>query len=234
MIFYSLNKLIFTNLLLFVIINMFYMDNKKAYQIFTNIRKLFSTLKCELNFNNNFELLVAVILSAQCTDKRVNIVTSKLFKVCKTPKDFCSISIEQLEELIKPCGFYKNKARNLKLASEKIVKEYNGQVPSEFQELIKLNGVGRKTANVISSVAFNKNAIAVDTHVFRVSNRLKLSESKNVLDCENDLQELFEEHNWSELHHSLVLFGRYYCKARNPQCADCVVREYCNYYKENK
>jgi len=146
------------------------MDKIKSYEIFNKVRSLFPNLKCELNFNNNFELLIAVILSAQCTDKRVNIVTQKLFEKYKTPQDFCDISLEDLEEIIKPCGFYRNKAKNIKLASEKIVKDFNGQVPCEFEDLIKLNGVGRKTANVIMAVAFNKNAIAVDTHVYRVSN----------------------------------------------------------------
>lgn len=210
------------------------MDKIKAYENFNKIRVLFPSLKCELNFNNNFELLIAVILSAQCTDKRVNIVTQKLFEKYKTPKDFCDISLEDLEEIIKPCGFFRNKSKNIKLASEKIVKDFNGQVPSKFEDLIKLNGVGRKTANVIMSVAFNKNAIAVDTHVFRVSNRLNLSSSKNVLDCEKDLQKTFNEEDWSELHYTLVLFGRYYCTARNPKCDNCVVKENCKYFKEKK
>jgi len=210
------------------------MDKIKSYEIFNKVRSLFPNLKCELNFNNNFELLIAVILSAQCTDKRVNIVTQKLFEKYKTPQDFCDISLEDLEEIIKPCGFYRNKAKNIKLASEKIVKDFNGQVPCEFEDLIKLNGVGRKTANVIMAVAFNKNAIAVDTHVYRVSNRLKFSNSKNVLDCEKDLQKLFNEDDWSELHYTLVLFGRYYCTARNPKCDNCIIKENCMYFKEKK
>lgn len=210
------------------------MDKIKSYEIFNKVRGLFQSLKCELNFNNNFELLVAVILSAQCTDKRVNIVTETLFKICNTPADFCNIELSELEEIIKPCGFFRNKAKNIKLASEKIAKDFNGQVPSSFEDLIKLDGVGRKTANVIMSVAFNKNAIAVDTHVFRVSKRLNLSNCKNVLDCEKDLQKTFNEEDWSELHYTLVLFGRYYCTARNPKCDSCVVKENCKYFKEKK
>ena len=210
------------------------MTKDLAYEIFYTLRKLFPDLKCELNFNNNFELLVAVILSAQCTDKRVNIVTSKLFQICKTPKDFCEIPLSKLEELIKPCGFYKNKAKNIKETALMLVRDFDGQVPSNFDDLVKLKGVGRKTANVIESVAFNKNAIAVDTHVFRMSNRLKFSDTKSVLDCERDLQKLFNESDWSELHYTLVLFGRYFCKARNPNCQDCLIKEKCNYFKENK
>ena len=183
--------------------------------------------KCELNFSTPFELLVAVILSAQCTDKRVNQVTSQLFKTHNSPVDFVNISQEELEEKIHSCGFYHNKARSIKLASRDIIDKFGGEVPSDFDELLSLAGVGRKTANVVMAVAFGKDAIAVDTHVLRVSNRLGLVKTHDPNKCEMKLREIFPKNTWSKLHYQMVLFGRYTCKAMKPQCEKCVFNREC-------
>lgn len=195
--------------------------------------ELFPTAYCELKFNSTFELLVAVILSAQCTDKRVNMVTNKLFKEFNTPEQFAQMPIEVLESKIRSCGFYHNKAKNIIQASKKIVSEHNGKVPNIYNSLLSLPGVGRKTANVVSSIAFGNNVVAVDTHVLRVSNRLNFTQSKNPDVCEKDLTCLFKN-NLAELHYRMVLFGRYKCKAIKPLCDDCKMKNYCNYFKSEK
>lgn len=195
------------------------------------LQELFPNAACELNFNNNFELLIAVILSAQCTDKRVNEVTKDLFKTLKTPQDFVKISQEELEQKIYSCGFYRNKAKNIKSCCKSLVENFGGVVPENYEDLLSLSGVGRKTANVVSSTAFNKNCIAVDTHVLRVSNRLGFTKSKNPNICERDLVKRFKNELGS-LHHTMVLFGRYYCKAQKPQCETCKLKNECKFYKE--
>lgn len=201
-------------------------------QDFVNyLTELFPEGYCELKFNSTFELLVAVILSAQCTDKRVNAVTEKLFKTYNTPQQFAQMPIEQLEELIKPCGFYHNKAKHIVQASESILNNFNGQVPSEHSQLLTLAGVGRKTANVVSSVAFGANVVAVDTHVLRVSNRLGFANTQNPNVCEKALTKKFK-HDLANLHYRMVLFGRYYCKARNPLCEECKLKQNCKYYSK--
>lgn len=184
----------------------------KAY-----LDKLYPTAWCELDYTTNFELLVAVILSAQCTDKRVNQVTKELFKTHSTPQDFVEISQEELEKKVFSCGFYSQKSKSIKEASKDIIEKFGGQVPNTLKDLTSLRGVGRKTANVVLSVAFSKPAIAVDTHVFRVAKRLGLSEGKNVLQVEKDLMELFEEKDWSRLHSQMVLYGRYNSKATDKE-----------------
>lgn len=193
--------------------------------------ELFSSPKCELNFSNNFELIVAVILSAQCTDKRVNIVTKKLFELCPTPKHMLDLGIDKLKEIIKPCGFFNNKAKNIYSMCEQLLEKHNGQVPNTLNELVSLSGVGKKTANVVLSVAFNEDAFAVDTHVKRVSQRLDLTNNQNPLKIEQDLNNYFEKSKWSKLHYQMVLFGRYVCKARNPDCNNCKLKDICKYYK---
>ena len=196
--------------------------------------KLFENPVCELNFKNNFELLISVILSAQCTDKRVNITTEKLFKKYKTPQDFANLKEQDLEKEIFSCGFYKNKAKNIIKASQSILTDFNGEVPNNFEDLIKLAGVGRKTANVVCSVGFGGDAIAVDTHILRVANRLGLAKTKDPTKCEFALRKVFNKKDWSRLHYQMVLFGRYYCKARKPECEICELKNQCNYYKEKK
>src|SRR5690554_6558463 len=169
-----------------------------------------------LNFTNPFELLIATILSAQCTDKRVNIITAELFKIYNKPEDFASLSVEELSGLIKSCGFYRNKSQNIVAASRMILENYNGKVPEDRNELIKLPGVGRKTANVVISNAFGQDAIAVDTHVFRVSNRIGLANASNVKDTEFQLMENIPKSKWTKAHHWLIHHGRNICKARKP------------------
>ena len=196
-------------------------------QILSYFDKLFKNPKCELNFNNNFELLIAVILSAQCTDKRVNKVTEELFKVVNSPKDILDLGIEKLKEIIFPCGFYNSKSKNIMSLCQDLITRYNGQVPNTKQELMSLKGVGPKTANVVLSTAYKEDAFAVDTHVYRVSKRLGLSNGKTPLQVEKDLCEYFDKKDWSKLHHQMVLFGRYHCKARNPNCKDCKLKNIC-------
>lgn len=207
------------------------MQKEKVFENY--LKELFPIAYCELNFNTTFELLVAVILSAQCTDKRVNMVTNELFKKYNKPEQFAKMPVKQLETIIKPCGFYHNKAKNIIEASKIIVKEHNGNVPNTYNNLLSLPGVGRKTANVVSSIAFGNNVVAVDTHVLRVSNRLTFSQSKNPDVCEKDLTCLFKN-NLTDLHYRMVLFGRYKCKAKKPLCDDCKMKSCCNYFKSEK
>lgn len=198
------------------------------------LKELYPNATCELKFNSIFELLVAVILSAQCTDARVNIVTPILFERYKTPQDFAIAKQEDIEKLIYSCGFYHNKAKNLIACSRDIVEKYNGVVPNTLEELQTLAGVGRKTANVVYSLGFHGNAIAVDTHVFRVSNRIPIAKGDTTLEVEEKLMKNFEENDWSNLHYMLVLFGRYICKAKNPQCEDCKLKNYCDFYEKQQ
>ena len=181
----------------------------------------------ELKFNSPFELLIAVILSAQCTDKRVNQVTKILFQKANTPEKILRLGQIELEKIIKPCGFFKTKANHIVESSKILLKNYGGEVPENFEELIKLPGVGRKTANVVTSVAFKNPAIAVDTHVFRISNRLKLSEGKTPLEVELGLQKIIPKEKWSDAHHWLIRHGREICKARNPKCLECPLKKIC-------
>lgn len=187
---------------------------------------------CELNFDTPFELLVAVILSAQCTDKRVNEVTKELFKKYRTPEDFANIDVHELERLIFSCGFYRNKAANIIKAATDVLVRFDGKVPSTVEELVTLAGVGRKTANVVYAVAFGGQAIAVDTHVLRVSNRIGFVKTDKPEVVEKALTEAFPKERWAQAHHLLIHHGRYICKARNPECDKCNICEFCNYYKE--
>ena len=204
----------------------------KAKEIVENFNRLVPDAKCELNFSSNFELLVAVILSAQCTDKRVNEVTKSLFEIANTPQEFAIMPQEKLEKLIYSCGFYHNKAKNIISASKDICKRFNGEVPSEFNDLVSLAGVGRKTANVMTSVAFNGDAFAVDTHVLRISKRLNLTSSQNPDICERDLKKFFKKNDWSRLHYQMVLFGRYKCKSQKPDCLDCPFQKICKKFNQ--
>ena len=181
----------------------------------------------QLKFNSPFELLVAVILSAQCTDKRVNQVTQILFQTANTPEKILQLGQTRLEEIIKPCGFFRTKSEHIIASSKILLANYGGEVPSDFDELIKLPGVGRKTANVVTSVAFKNPAIAVDTHVFRLSNRMKLAEGKTPLEVELGLQKIIPKEKWSAAHHWLIWHGREICKARNPKCNACPLSKIC-------
>ena len=180
-----------------------------------------------LKFNSPFELLVAVILSAQCTDKRVNQVTQVLFPLANTPEKILQLGQARLEEIIKPCGFFRAKANHIIGASKILLDDYGGEVPADFDELIKLPGVGRKTANVVTSVAFKTPAIAVDTHVFRLANRMKLAEGKTPLEVELGLQKIIPREKWSDAHHWLIWHGREICAARKPKCSMCPLAHVC-------
>lgn len=201
-------------------------------EIISRLLAKFKGAQCELNFSSNFELLVAVILSAQCTDKRVNSVTSELFKVANTPQAFAKMSQKDLEKLIFPCGFYRNKAKNIIGASKDILTRFGGEVPQNKADLKSLNGVGEKTANVVLWVGFKTPAIAVDTHVFRVARRLGLSRGGNVKTVQNDLEKTVLKQDWGDFHHALVLFGRYTCKARCPKCEECEIADICKTFNK--
>ncbi len=182
-----------------------------------------------LHFETPFEALIATMLSAQSTDKRVNAVTSKLFKVANTPKDFANMDINELENWVKSIGIYKNKAKNIKETSKILVQDYHGKVPNKKSELIKLPGVGNKTANVVLANAFDIPAFAVDTHVFRVSNRIGLADGKNVEQTEAQLTENVPKKDWNITHKRLITHGRAICKARNPLCEECELNKLCLY-----
>lgn len=202
------------------------MKKQTASVIVEKLSKIFSN-KPALKFNTPFELLVAVILSAQCTDERVNKVTSELFKEYNTPQKMLTLSVEQLEKYIFSCGLYHSKAKNILATCKCLVDKYDGQVPSTLEELRTLNGVGRKTANVVYSVAFNGSAIAVDTHVFRVSNRIGLAKETNVLNTEKALMKILDKKDWSRAHHYLIYLGRSFCKASKPDCENCPIKDEC-------
>lgn len=207
------------------------MDKEKTKEILTLLQQSYPDAHCELFYGDTFQLLVAVILSAQCTDKRVNVVTKELFKRASTPQEFAVMPPEELEKLIFSCGFYHNKARSIINASQDIVNKFGGKVPDTFEELLTLAGVGRKTANVMMSVGFHEQAIAVDTHVFRVSHRLGLSNGKTPYEVEKDLRALVEPDNYSLAHHLMIFHGRYCCKSQNPQCGLCKLTDCCEYYR---
>jgi endonuclease-3 len=204
---------------------------KSSEKVLEILRDLINDPKSELEFSSNYELLVAVMLSAQCTDKRVNIITRKLFKVANTPEKMIHLSIEQIEEYIKSCNYYHNKAKNIYNASLDIVKNFDGQVPDNYNDLVSLSGVGNKTANVILAVGFGVNALPVDTHVLRVSNRLGFVNTNNPTKCENELKKIFKNKDWAEIHHLMLLFGRYYCKATKPDCENCKLKKFCKKIK---
>lgn len=193
------------------------------------IRARYPDVRTQLDYENPFELLVATILSAQCTDKQVNIVTKALFKKLKTPYDFADAPAEIVEQLIRPTGYFRNKAKNIINCSKAIIGKFNGEVPASLEELTELPGVGRKTANVVLGAAFGIPGIVVDTHVARISQRLDLSDNKDPVRIEFDLMEIIPEKEWNDFCLHLIYFGREICKARNPRCPDCPITELCNY-----
>jgi endonuclease-3 len=203
---------------------------KNTKKIIELLEKMYPDADTELVFNSEYELLVAVMLSAQCTDKRVNQVTSELFKEYNTPEKMLTLTQEQLEKKIFSCGFYKNKAKNILAASERLVNEFDGKVPADWNVLQTLPGVGRKTANVVAAVAFNIPAIAVDTHVFRVANRIGITNAKNELNTELQLQKEIPKDKWLRVHHLIIWHGRRCCDARKPKCDECLIKEYCKYF----
>ncbi|SEM83816.1 DNA-(apurinic or apyrimidinic site) lyase /endonuclease III [Mesobacillus persicus] len=190
--------------------------------------RMFPEAHCELNHSNPFELVVAVALSAQCTDALVNKVTKNLFQKYTKPEDYLNVTLEELQNDIRSIGLFRNKAKNIQKLSKMIIEDYDGQVPNDRDELTKLPGVGRKTANVVVSVAFGVPAIAVDTHVERVSKRLGFCRWKDsVLEVEKTLMRKVPDEEWSVTHHRMIFFGRYHCKAQNPQCEVCPLLDLC-------
>ena len=189
---------------------------------------------CSLDFKTPFQMVVAVMLSAQCTDERVNKTTPQLFEKCKTIQDFADIDINELEKIIHPCGFYKNKAKNIKLCATQILENFNGDVPKTMDELLSLAGVGRKSANVILLEVFGiANGIAVDTHAKRISNRIGLSHEKDPEKIEQDLLKIFPPDSLKDINHLFVWHGRNTCDSRKPNCENCTVKNFCEYYKKN-
>ena len=205
------------------------MENLSNY-IYEELGKMFPDAMCELDYNNPFELIVAVTLSAQTTDKRVNIVTKDLFKKYPSALELMNAEYDDVKEIIKSIGLTNSKTKNIINLSKELVTRYNGIVPQTMEDLITLPGVGRKTASVVLAVAYNIPAIAVDTHVSRVSNRLGLSKSNDVLKIENDLKNIYDEDQWVLVHHRLLFFGRYFCKAKNPLCDNCKFKELSIYW----
>ena len=206
-------------------------DVNKLVEILKNT---YPEAKCSLDFKNPFELVVAVMLSAQCTDERVNLVTPTLFSRCQTVEDFANIDIKELEKLIHSCGFYKNKAKNIKLCANQIINDFNGNVPKDMENLLKLAGVGRKSANVIQLEVFNiATGIAVDTHCKRISNRIGLSDKSDPSKIEQDLLKQIDNSYLKDMNHILIWHGRYTCTARNPKCENCTIKKYCKWFKDN-
>lgn len=205
---------------------------KTTEQILQRLSSRYRGARTELRFENPLQLLIATILSSQCTDKRVNEITPRLFARFPTAQDFADASLEEIETIIKGCGLYRSKARYIRDACRKIVKEFNGQVPSNRQDLMSLPGVGRKTANVVLANAFGQQAMAVDTHVFRVANRVGLADSQNVLEVERQLMKVIPQHWWAAAHHWLIQHGRKVCRARNPNCSVCLLSDLCRWHNQ--
>jgi endonuclease-3 len=203
------------------------MGENRIKEILKIFEKLYPDAKTALKYDTPFQLLVATMLAAQSTDKQVNKITSRLFKKYSGPEDFARLNPEDLEKEIRECGLYRNKSKNIIEASRVIIDKYKGELPHNLNDLMSLQGVGRKTANVVLSNAFNMPAFAVDTHVFRVSNRIGLAHGKNVLETEYQLMENIPEELWGKTHHWLIYHGRQVCRARNPKCQKCVLIHLC-------
>jgi endonuclease-3 len=201
--------------------------NQTKHKMLAILEEIYHDTKTALHYSNAFELLIAVILSAQCTDIRVNVTTKRLFPAYNTPRAMLALSQEKLEELIKDCGLFRSKARNILATSAILCEKYKGEIPASFEKLIELPGVGRKTANVMLSVLFNIPAIAVDTHVFRVANRLGLAKGETPRQIEDGLMKIIPKEKWGEAHHWLIWHGRKVCRASKPLCTQCLLNEMC-------
>lgn len=203
------------------------MEEQQRTEILRRLRELYPDAKPALHFANAYQLLVAVILSAQCTDVKVNKVTPALFERFPNAAAMAAVESSEVEPYIQSCGIYRNKARSLVLTARALCERFGGEVPADFEALQTLPGVGRKTANVVMACAFGADAIAVDTHVFRVSNRLGLAQADDVLETEMQLRRAIPQKDWSSAHHWLIYHGRQVCDARRPQCAGCALRDVC-------
>ena len=209
------------------------MNKKDAVKMIEILKQTYPDATCSLDFETPFQAVVAVILSAQCTDERVNKTTPALFERCKTVEDFANIDIKELEDFIHPCGFFKNKAKNIKLCANQVLEKFNGQVPNNMEDLMSLAGVGRKTANVVLLEVFGiAEGVAVDTHAKRISNLVGLSNEKEPEKIEQDLIKSFPKEYLKDINHLFVWHGRNTCIARNPKCNVCTIKEYCKHYKK--
>lgn len=209
------------------------MRKQQREAILALLEETYMGTETALNYSTPFELLVAVIMSAQCTDERVNKITARIFPKYNTPEKMGALSQEQLEEEIRGCGLFRSKAKNLLATCKMLTEEYNSVIPDTVEELMKLPGVGKKTANVVASIVYKVPAIAVDTHVFRVSHRLGLAKGDDPLAVEKELQKAIPKNKWSDAHHWLIWHGRKICKARKPLCSECVLIELCPYKEKN-
>ena len=208
---------------------------KQAIEIIKKLKEYYPNATCSLDFKSPFEMMIAVMLSAQCTDERVNKTTPNLFEKYNTPEKMAEIKLEELEKIIHPCGFYKNKAKNVIAASKLLLEEYNGIVPNNIDELQKIPGVGRKSANVIMLEAFgNPQGIAIDTHAKRISNRIGFSKESDPEKIEKDLLKIIPQEYYYDVNHLLVWHGRNICNARNPKCEECPINKYCDTYNKIK
>ncbi|MBP2019709.1 endonuclease-3 [Symbiobacterium terraclitae] len=202
--------------------------------ILERLQQMYPDAKCALNHRNAFELLVATVLSAQCTDARVNIVTARIFPKYNRPEHFAALTVDEIGEMIRDCGLWQSKAKNIQALSRLLLERHGGEVPSTMEELIQLPGVGRKTANVVLSNAFGVPAIAVDTHVFRVANRLGLADAKTPEETEQQLMRRIPRALWSQAHHWLIYHGRQVCHARKPQCGECPLLPHCRFGRQGQ
>ena len=210
------------------------MKKSDAIKFVEILKETYPDATCSLDFKTPFQMVVAVMLSAQCTDERVNKTTPALFERCKTVQDFANIDINELEKIIHPCGFYKNKAKNIKLCAKQVLENFGGEVPDNMEDLQSLAGVGRKSANVVMLEAFNSpQGIAVDTHAKRVSNLVGLSNESDPVKIEQDLLKIFPKKYLKDINHLFVWHGRNTCVARKPKCDSCSVKEFCKYYKNS-
>lgn len=200
---------------------------ERFFKIKAELDKLYKNPHCTLNYNSPFELLIATMLAAQCTDARVNIVTEQMFRKYNTPQMFSKLRLEEIEEEIKSTGFYKNKAKNIKKCSIQLLEKYNGEVPENMEDLVSLAGVGRKTANVVRGEIFNKPAIVIDTHAKRLSNRMGLTKSDDPVKIEFELKKFIPEEYQFQFCHCLVFHGREICKAQKPLCGVCPINSFC-------
>ena len=204
---------------------------KEAIKIIKKLKEYYPEATCSLDFASPFEMAISVMLSAQCTDERVNKTTPELFKIANTPEQMRQLKLEEIEKIVKPCGFYKNKAKNILACSQMLVEKFNGIVPNNMEDLQKLPGIGRKSANVIMLEAFNNpQGIAVDTHAKRISNKIGLSLESDPEKIEKDLLKILTQETYYDANHLIVWHGRYTCIARNPKCNECPIKKYCDTY----
>lgn len=207
-------------------------SKKDVKEIIKILKETYPEAECSLDFSNPFQMAVAVLLSAQCTDARVNIVTKELFKVAPTAKEMNTLTIKEIEKYIASCGLYKTKAKNIKGLAEMVIDKHNGEIPDTMEELVKLPGIGRKSANVVMLEAFhNPQGVAIDTHAKRICNRIGISKEESPEKIEQDLLKKIDKDEYFDANHLFVWHGRYTCKARKPECEKCTITKYCNYFK---